>query len=222
MLNSFLYELNKRIFFLDGAMGTMIQQKKLTEEDFRGDRFTDRREDLNLQGNNEVLNLTQPELISEIHSSFLEVGADIIETNTFNSTSISQSDYSLEDLSYEFSFEGARIARKAANLYTEKTPHKPRYVAGVLGPLNKTLSLSPDVNNPGFRSVTFDEVVASYTTAVSGLIDGGSDLILIETIFDTLNAKAAVYAIKTYCRENNIDIAIMISGTITDAAGREC
>ena len=220
MVNSFLNELNKRILFLDGAMGTMIQQKRLTEADFRGKRFTDRNEDLNLQGNNEVLNLTQPDLISEIHSSFLEVGADIIETNTFNSTSISQADYGLEDLSYEFSFEGAKIARKIANIYTEKTTDKPRYVAGVLGPLNKTLSLSPNVNNPGFRSVTFDEVVESYTTAVKGLIDGGVDLLLIETIFDTLNAKAAVYAIKTYCKANNTDIPIMISGTITDSAGR--
>ena len=220
MANKFIKELNNRILFLDGAMGTMIQQKRLTETDFRGKRFLDRAADLNLQGNNEVLNLTQPDLITEIHVSFLEVGADIIETNTFNSTSISQADYSLEELSYEFSFEGARIARKIADIYTEKTPDKPRYVAGVLGPLNKTLSLSPDVNNPGFRSVTFDEVVASYTTSVKGLIDGGSDFILIETIFDTLNAKAAVYAIKTYCKVNNLDIPIMISGTITDAAGR--
>ncbi len=220
MANGFLKELNNRILFLDGAMGTMIQQKKLTETDFRGNRFTERDEDLNLQGNNEVLNLTQPELISEIHSSFLEVGADIIETNTFNSSSISQADYGLEDLSYEFSFEGAKIAREIADIYTEKTTGKPRYVAGVLGPLNKTLSLSPDVNNPGYRSVTFDEVVESYTTVVKGLIDGGVDLLLIETIFDTLNAKAAVYAIKTYCKDNNIDIPIMISGTITDSAGR--
>ncbi|MDA3939034.1 MAG: methionine synthase [Spirochaetia bacterium] len=220
MSDGFIEELNKRILFLDGAMGTMIQRKRLSESDFRGNRFKDRNEDLNLQGNNEVLNLTQRDLITEIHASFLEVGADIIETNTFNSTSISQADYSLEELSYEFSFEGAKIAREIANIYTEKTPHKPRYVAGVLGPLNKTLSLSPDVNNPGFRSVTFDEVVESYTRAVRGLVDGGADLLLIETIFDTLNAKAAVYAIKTYCKVNKVDIPIMISGTITDSAGR--
>ena len=220
MSNNFIKELNNRILFLDGAMGTMIQRKRLTEADFRGNRFIERDEDLNLQGNNEVLNLTQPELITEIHASFLDVGADIIETNTFNSSSISQADYGLEDLSYEFSFEGAKIARKIADVYTEKTPSKPRYVAGVLGPLNKTLSLSPDVNNPGFRSVTFDEVVESYTTAVKGLIVGGADLLLIETIFDTLNAKAAVFAIKTYCKSKNIDIPIMISGTITDSAGR--
>lgn len=220
MSNNFINELNNRILFLDGAMGTMIQQKKLTEADFRGDRFADRDEDLNLQGNNDVLNLTRRDIITEIHSSFLEVGADIIETNTFNSTSISQADYSLEDLSYELSFEGAKLAREIADVYTEKTPDKPRYVAGVLGPLNKTLSLSPDVNNPGFRSVTFDEVVDSYIVAVKGLVDGGADLLLIETIFDTLNAKAAVYAIKTYCKTNNPDIPIMISGTITDSAGR--
>ncbi len=220
MSNSFIQELNNRILFLDGAMGTMIQRKRLSEADFRGERFADRDEDLNLQGNNEVLNITQRNIITEIHSSFLEVGADIIETNTFNSTSISQADYSLEDMSYEFSFEGAKIAREIADIFTKKTPDKPRYVAGVLGPLNKTLSLSPDVNNPGFRSVTFDEVVASYTIAVRGLVDGGADLLLIETIFDTLNAKAAVYAIKTYCKVNNINIPIMISGTITDSAGR--
>ena len=220
MSNNFIKELTNRILFLDGAMGTMIQRKRLSEADFRGNRFTERDKDLNLQGNNEVLNLTQQDIITEIHASFLEVGADIIETNTFNSTSISQADYGLEDLSYEFSYGGAKIARLIADVYTEKTPDKPRYVAGVLGPLNKTLSLSPDVNNPGFRSVTFDEVVKSYTIAVKGLIDGGADLLLIETIFDTLNAKAAVYAIKTYCKVNNTDIPIMISGTITDSAGR--
>ena len=220
MSNTFIKELSNRILFLDGAMGTMIQRKGLTEGDFRGDRFIDRDKDLNLQGNNEVLNITQANIIKEIHSSFLDVGADIIETNTFNSTSISQADYNLENLSYELSFEGAKIAREIADIYTKKTADKPRYVAGVLGPLNKTLSLSPDVDNPGYRSVTFDEVVESYTIAVKGLIDGGADLLLIETIFDTLNAKAAVYAIKQYCRKNNVDIPIMISGTITDSAGR--
>ncbi len=220
MSEGFINELKKRILFLDGAMGTMIQSKGLSEADFRGSRFLNRAADLYLKGNNEVLNLTRPKVISDIHAGFFDAGADIIETNTFNSTSISQSDYSLEDLAYEFSYEGAKIARKAADIYSEKTPLKPRYVAGVLGPLNKTLSLSPEVNNPGFRSVTFDEVVASYTTAVRGLIDGGADLLLIETIFDTLNAKAAVYAIKTYCRANTINMPIMISGTITDAAGR--
>jgi 5-methyltetrahydrofolate--homocysteine methyltransferase len=220
MSEAFLNELSGRIMFLDGAMGTMIQRKGLSESDFRGNRFLDRNINLNLRGNSEVLSLTQADVIKDIHSGFLNAGADIIETNTFNSTSISQSDYGLEKLSYELSFEGARIARQVADRYTEKTPHKPRYVAGVLGPLNKTLSLSPDVNNPGYRSVVFDEVVRSYTTAVQGLINGGSDLLLIETIFDTLNAKAAVYAIKTYCRENNINIPVMISGTITDAAGR--
>ncbi len=220
MSDGFINELTKRIMFLDGAMGTMIQRKGLSEADFRGSRFSGRDPDLNLRGNSEVLSLTQPEVISDIHSAFFDAGADIIETNTFNSTSISQGDYGLEDLAYEFSFEGAKIARKTADIYTAKTPDKPRYVAGVLGPLNKTLSLSPDVTNPGFRSVTFDEVVSSYTTAVRGLIDGGVDLLLIETIFDTLNAKAAVYAIKTYFRANNINVPIMISGTITDAAGR--
>jgi 5-methyltetrahydrofolate--homocysteine methyltransferase len=220
MSDSFLEVLKNRILFLDGAMGTMIQKKGLSEEDFRGNRFPNRDADLFLRGNNEVLNLTKPGVIKDIHSGFFDAGADIIETNTFNSTSVSQGDYNLENLAYDFSFEGARIAREVADIYTEKTPKKPRYVAGVLGPLNKTLSLSPDVNNPGFRSVTFDEVARSYTTAVEGLMKGGADLLLIETIFDTLNAKAAVYAVKTYCRLKNIDIPIMISGTITDSAGR--
>ncbi len=220
MSEKLISELKKRILFLDGAMGTMIQQKGLEEADFRGDLFAGREADLFIKGNNEVLNLTNPDIIRAIHRSFLDAGADIIETNTFNSTSISQADYGLEDLAYEISLQGALIAREEADIFTRQTALKPRFVAGVLGPLNKTLSLSPDVNDPGFRSVTFDEVVASYTTAVRGLIDGGVDLFLIETVFDTLNAKAAVYAIKTYCSLKGIDIPIMISGTITDAAGR--
>ncbi|MCF6335215.1 MAG: methionine synthase [Spirochaetales bacterium] len=220
MSEKLINELKKRILFLDGAMGTMIQQKGLSETDFRGDLFAERGEDLFLKGNNEILNLTNPEIIRDIHKSFLEVGADIIETNTFNSTSISQSDYGLEELAFEISLKGAVIAREAADAFTRQTALKPRFVAGVLGPLNKTLSLSPDVNDPGFRSVTFDEVVASYTVAVRGLVDGGVDLFLIETVFDTLNAKAAVYAIKSYCTKAKIEIPIMISGTITDAAGR--
>ncbi len=210
----------ERILILDGAMGTMIQRFGLSEKDFRGDRFKNLEEGRSIRGNNEILNITKPEVIKEIHNGFMEAGADIIETNTFNSTSLSQKDYGFQDLAYELSREGARIAREAADLYTERTPDKPRYVAGVLGPLSKTLSISPDVNNPGYRDVTFDEVVSAYTTAVSGLVDGGADLLLIETIFDTLNAKAAVYAVKQYKKSKDFQIPVMISGTIADMAGR--
>lgn len=161
----------ERILILDGAMGTMIQRFGLSEKDFRGDRFKNLEEGRSIRGNNEILNITKPEVVKEIHNGFMEAGADIIETNTFNSTSLSQKDYGFQDLAYELSREGARIAREAADLYTERTPDKPRYVAGVLGPLSKTLSISPDVNNPGYRDVTFDEVVGAYTTAVSGLVE---------------------------------------------------
>ncbi|NBB90871.1 MAG: hypothetical protein GVY23_06650, partial [Spirochaetes bacterium] len=213
-----------RIVFLDGAMGTMIQAHSLEEDDFRGERFADFTardgSPINLRGNNDLLNLTQSDIIGGIHTEFLEAGADIIETNTFNSTAISQADYHMQELVHELNVEGARIARAAADAFTEKTPDKPRFVTGVLGPTNKTLSISPDVNDPGFRDVTFEQVAGAYSQALRGLIEGGADLILIETIFDPLNAKAAIYAVKTFEEETGIEVPIMISGTITDQSGR--
>lgn len=212
-------ELEKRILIIDGAMGTMIQRHKPTEATYRGERFKDWRVDL--KNNSDILNLTQPGIIEGIHREYLEAGADIIETNTFASTSIPQADFELGSFVYEMNVEGAKLARRAADEYTKKNPAKPRFVAGALGPLNKTLSLSPDVNNPGFRAVTFDEVVAAYYDQVRGLVDGGVDLLLIETIFDTLNAKGAIFAIKKYFRDTKKEsLPIMISGTITDASGR--
>lgn len=207
-------ELDKRILIIDGAMGTMIQQYKLAEKDYRGDRFANWHTDV--KGNNDLLSITQPHIIIAIHKQYLEAGADILETNTFNSTSISMADYDMQPLAYELNVAAARCAREAISQSGKKA-----WVAGAIGPLNKTLSLSPDVNNPGFRAVTFDEVVAAYTEQVRGLTDGGVDLLLIETIFDTLNAKAAIFAIKKYFREiNKPSLPIMISGTITDASGR--
>jgi len=212
-------ELEKRILIIDGAMGTMIQRHKPTEETYRGERFKDWK--LDVKNNSDLLNLTQPDIIEGIHRQYLDAGADIIETNTFASTVIAQADFEMESLAYEMSVEGARLARKAADDYTSKDPSKPRFVAGAIGPLNKTLSLSPDVNNPGYRAVTFDEVVAAYYEQVQGLVDGGVDLLLIETIFDTLNAKAAIFAIKKYFRDTKKpSLPVMISGTITDASGR--
>jgi 5-methyltetrahydrofolate--homocysteine methyltransferase len=209
--------LGKRIMILDGAMGTMIQRYKLTEADFRGDRFTEHAKDV--KGNNELLSLTRPEVIQEIHEQYLEAGSDVIETNTFGATTIAQSDYDLPELAYELNLASARIARLACDKFS--TPDRPRFVAGAIGPLNKTLSLSPDVNNPGFRAVTFDEVVAAYYEQIGGLVDGGVDIILIETIFDTLNAKGAIFAVKKYFRDKGIpELPVMISGTITDASGR--
>jgi len=209
----------ERILIIDGAMGTMIQRYKLQEADYRGERFKDHHCDV--KGNNDLLNLTQPEIIAAIHKEYLEAGADIIETNTFSSTSIAMADYDMQHLAYELNVAAARIARAAAAEYTAKDPDKPRFVAGAIGPLNKTLSLSPDVNNPGYRSVTFDEVAAAYTEQVKGLVEGGVDILLIETIFDTLNCKAAIYAIKQYFRQTGQpELPIMISGTITDASGR--
>jgi 5-methyltetrahydrofolate--homocysteine methyltransferase len=211
--------LKERILIIDGAMGTMIQRYKLEEEDYRGERFKDWHKDV--KGNNDLLSITRPEIITSIHKEYLEAGADIIETNTFSSTSIAQADYDMQSLAYELNVASAKCARQAADEYTAKDPAKPRFVAGAIGPLNKTLSLSPDVNNPGFRAVSFDEVAAAYTEQVKGLVDGGVDILLIETIFDTLNAKAAIYAIKNYFRENNLpELPVMISGTITDASGR--
>ena len=210
--------LRERILVLDGAMGTMIQQRKLQEEDFRGERFKNHPSDL--KGDNDLLSITQPEIIKEIHSAYLQAGADIIETNTFNSTSIAQADYKLEDLVYELNYNAAKIAKETAEKFTKKDPAKPRFVAGALGPTNKTASLSPDVNDPGYRAVTFDQLVDSYHEQIRGLIDGGADILLIETVFDTLNCKTAIYAISDYCEKNNLQIPIMISGTIVDLSGR--
>jgi len=206
--------LKERILIIDGAMGTMIQRHKLEEADYRGTRFKDWHSDV--KGNNDLLSITQPEIIIAIHLQYLNAGADIIETNTFSSTSIAQADYDMQSLAYELNVASAKCAKEAV-----KQSGKSAWIAGAIGPLNKTLSLSPDVNNPGFRAVTFDEVAASYTEQIKGLVDGGVDIILIETIFDTLNAKAAIYATKNYFRNNNLpELPIMISGTITDASGR--
>ncbi|HVF82149.1 MAG TPA: homocysteine S-methyltransferase family protein [Flavisolibacter sp.] len=208
--------LKERILIIDGAMGTMIQQYKLEEADYRGERFKDWPSDV--KGNNDLLCLTQPHIIREIHGKYLDAGADIIETNTFNSQRISLADYGMESLAYEINVAAASIAKEACALVGSG---EQKYVAGALGPLNKTLSLSPDVNNPGYRALTFDEAVEAYYEQVKGLVDGGIDLILIETIFDTLNAKAAIFAVKKYFRdEKKPELPIMISGTITDASGR--
>jgi len=210
--------LKERILILDGAMGTMIQGYKLSEAEFRGERF--KRHPVEVMGNNDLLSITQPEIIQDIHKTFLEAGADIIETNTFNSNAISQSDYKMEELVYELNVAGARNARVAVNEIEKKYPGRPRFVAGALGPTSKTLSISPDVNNPGFRSITFDQMVAAYAEAVKGLVDGGVDILLIETVFDTLNCKAAIYAVKTYFEHHHIERPIMISGTIVNGGGR--
>lgn len=211
-------EIQKRILVLDGAMGTMLQRYKFTEEDFRGERFKDY--PTSLKGNNDLLSLTQPEAIAEVHRLYFEAGADIVETNTFSGTSIAMADYNMEDLVYELNFESAKIARKVADQFTKENPEKPRFVAGSIGPTNKTASLSPDVNRPEFRAITFDELRIAYKQQVEALIDGGVDVLLVETIFDTLNAKAALFAIEEVKEERNIDIPIMVSGTITDASGR--
>lgn len=211
--------LKERILIIDGAMGTMIQRHKLEEADYRGERFANWHKDV--KGNNDLLSITQPDIIIGIHKKYLDAGADIIETNTFSSTTIAQADYDMQELAYELNVASAKCARIAADEYTAQNPAKPRFVAGAIGPLNKTLSLSPDVNNPGYRAVTFDEVVIAYEEQIRGLVDGGADILLVETIFDTLNAKAAIYAIKDFFRKNNLpELPIMISGTITDASGR--
>jgi len=210
--------LSRRILILDGAMGTMIQNYKLDEAAYRGKRFKDFTHEV--KGNNDLLALTQPQILREIHDQYLDAGADIIETNTFNSTSIAMADYHMEDLVYELNVEATRLAREAANACEAKDPARPRFVAGALGPTNRTASISPDVNDPGFRNTSFDLLVAAYTEAIRGLVDGGADLFLVETIFDTLNAKAALFAIDQYCAEHKLDIPVMISGTITDASGR--
>ena len=210
--------LAKRIMILDGAMGTMIQRYKLTEEQYRGERFKDFPH--SLKGNNDLLVLTQPQIIQEIHEEYLACGVDILETNTFNGTYISMADYHMEDLVYELNVAGAKAARAAADKYTALTPEKPRFVAGSIGPTNKTATLSPDVNDPGFRAITFDELVTAYTEQIRGLIDGGSDLLLVETVFDTLNCKAALFACNQYFEVIGKHYPIMVSGTITDASGR--
>lgn len=210
--------LKKRILVLDGAMGTMIQRYKLSEDDFRGDRFKDNI--IPLIGNNDLLSLTKPEIISNIHAQYFEAGADIAETNTFSSTTVAQSDYGLERLVYEMNFESAKIAKEVADKFTKSQPNKPRFVAGSIGPTNKTTSLSPDVNDPGFRAISFDQLKQAYREQVEGLVDGGADILLVETIFDTLNAKAALFAIDELFEDKGIKLPVMVSGTITDASGR--
>ena len=223
--------LKQRILIIDGAMGTMIQRHKLSEEDYRGEQFKNWHCDV--KGNNDLLSITQPDIITNIHLQYLQAGANIIETNTFSAQRISMADYGMEDLSYELNVASAKCARKAVELFQNSITDDQNldqtsnienresvFVAGAIGPTNRTLSLSPDVNNPGFRAVTFDQVMEAYYEQVKGLIDGGVDIILIETIFDTLNAKAAIFAVKKYFEDYSIDLPIMISGTITDASGR--
>lgn len=211
-------EARKRILVLDGAMGTMIQNYKLTEADYRGERFKDFPSDL--KGNNDLLSITQPQIIKDIHRAYFEAGADIVETNTFNSTRISMSDYDMEDLVPELNFEAARLAREVADEFTSKDPSKPRFVIGSIGPTNKTASLSPDVNNPGYRAIDFDTLAANYKEQAKALVEGGVDGLLIETVFDTLNAKAALFAVMDLYDEIGKELPIMVSGTITDASGR--
>lgn len=208
----------KRVLILDGAMGTMIQEHKLEEADYRGEAFANWHCDV--KGNNDLLAITQPDIIYNIHCAYLEAGADIIETNTFNATTIAMADYDMEAQSKDINLAAAKLARKACDEFTAKTPDKPRYVAGVLGPTNRTASISPDVNDPGKRNVTFDELVEAYIESTEALLDGGSDIILIETIFDTLNAKAAVFAVETVFEKRGERAPVMVSGTITDASGR--
>ncbi len=214
-------DLEQRILIIDGAMGTMIQRYKLTEEDYRGKQFKDWH--LDVKGNNDLLCITQPQIITAIHKEYLKAGADIIETNTFSSTTIAMADYEMQAYAYDFNVAAALCAKKAIEEYKLENPNdtNEKFIAGAIGPLNKTLSLSPDVNNPGFRALTFDEAASAYYQQVKGLVDGGVDIILIETIFDTLNAKAAIFAVKKYFRdEKKPELSIMISGTITDASGR--
>jgi 5-methyltetrahydrofolate--homocysteine methyltransferase len=210
--------LQHRILVLDGAMGTMLQRYNFSEEDFRGDRFKDYPS--SLKGNNDLLSLTQPKAIADVHRKYFEAGADIVETNTFSGTSIAMADYNMENLVYELNYESAKIAKQVADEFTKANPEKPRFVAGSIGPTNKTASLSPDVNRPEFRAITFDELRIAYKQQVEALIDGGVDVLLVETIFDTLNAKAALFAIEEVKEDRNIDVPIMVSGTITDASGR--
>ena len=226
-------QLARRILVLDGAMGTMVQSYRLAEEDYRGERFScgfDRQHEpardaalqpgIDLKGNNDLLTLTRPDVISAIHAAYLDAGADLIETNTFNATAVSQADYKLEHIVYELNRESARLARAACDAAQAKTPDRPRFVVGVLGPTSRTASISPDVNDPGFRNTSFDELRATYREAAEGLVDGGADLIMVETIFDTLNAKAALYAVDELFEARGARLPVMISGTITDMSGR--
>jgi len=210
--------LQKRVMILDGAMGTMIQRHSLEEEDYRGQKFKDHKHPL--KGNNDLLSITRPDIIKDIHKLYFEAGADIAETNTFSSTQIAQADYYLESAVYELNFESARIAKEAADEFTKNQPEKPRFVAGSMGPTNRTASLSPDVNDPGYRAVTFDDLRENYAEQAKALIEGGVDMLLVETVFDTLNAKAALFAIDEVFDELRIELPIMVSGTITDASGR--
>jgi 5-methyltetrahydrofolate--homocysteine methyltransferase len=210
--------LAKRILVLDGAMGTMIQRYKLEEEDFRKGWFENHNKPL--KGNNDLLSLTRPDIIKEIHAAYFEAGADIAETNTFSGTTIAQADYGLEHIVYDLNYHSAKIAREVADEFTAREPHKPRFVAGSIGPTNRTASLSPDVNDPGFRAVSYDDLVEAYSEQTRALIDGGCDILLVETVFDTLNAKAALFAIDQVQEEMGTDLPIMVSGTITDASGR--
>jgi len=210
--------LKERILILDGAMGTMIQRHTLTEEDFRGDRFKDHKSPL--KGNNDILSITRPDIIKDIHAQYFAAGADIAETNTFSGTTIAQADYHLEDAVYDLNFQSAKIAKEVADEFTKREPHKPRFVAGAMGPTNKTASLSPDVNNPGYRAITFDQLVVAFKQQARALMDGGVDILLLETIIDTLNVKAALFAIQELFDETGKELPIMVSGTITDASGR--
>lgn len=211
-------ELEKHILVLDGAMGTMIQRYNLEEEDFRKGWFENHNK--SLKGNNDILSLTRPEIIKEIHGAYLESGADIIETNTFSATTIAQADYGLEHIVYDLNFHSAKIAKEVADEFTQKNPNKPRFVAGSIGPTNRTASISPDVNDPGYRNVSFDELKVAYHQQVKALIEGGADVLLVETVFDTLNAKAALFAIEAFFEETGKRWPVMVSGTITDASGR--
>lgn len=208
----------ERILILDGAMGTMIQRYQLEEADYRGERWKDHTHPL--KGNNDLLSITRPDIIKEIHRQYFEAGADIVETNTFSGTTIAQADYHLESAVYDINYQSAKIAREVADEITAKEPHKPRFVAGAMGPTNRTCSISPDVNDPGYRAVTFDELVKAYYEQAKALIDGGSDILLIETIFDTLNAKAALFAVQSLFEDIGKEYPVSISGTITDASGR--
>jgi len=208
----------RRILVLDGAMGTMLQRHRFSEADFRGSRFADWPSDL--RGNNDLLSLTQPAAIAAVHEAYFDAGADIVETNTFSSTTIAMADYGMQALAYELNVEGARLAREVADRVTAREPERPRFVAGAIGPTNRTASISPDVGNPGFRAVTFDDLRIAYGEAARGLIDGGADLLLVETVFDTLNAKAALFAIEEVFEEFGLRLPVMVSGTITDRSGR--
>jgi len=217
-MKSISTEIQKRILVLDGAMGTMLQEYNFSEEDYRGERFKDYPS--SLKGNNDLLSITQPDAIAEVHRKYFEAGADIVETNTFSGTSIAMADYNMENLVYELNYESAKIAKQVAEKFTKANPDKPRFVAGSIGPTNRTASLSPDVNRPEYRAITFEELRVAYKVQVEALIDGGVDVLLVETIFDTLNAKAALFAIEEVKEERSLDIPIMVSGTITDASGR--